>query len=73
MKNNVKSKEFCVKELITMGDVRVALHALASDVLSGRITMAESVALRKKATKRSRQIWQLVKAHNHEELKLIMK
>jgi hypothetical protein len=73
MKNNAKSKQLDDKELITMGDVRDALHALVSDVLSGRISMAESVSLRKKATQRLRQIWQLVKDQNHEELKLIMK
>ena len=73
MKNNAKSKEFGDKELITMGDVRAALHALVSDVLSGRITMTESVSLRKKATKRLRQVWRLVKDQNHEVLKLIMK
>jgi len=73
MKNNAKSKKFDDKELLTMSDIRAALHALVSDVLSGRITMAESVPLRKKASERLKQIWQLVKAHNHEELKPIMK
>jgi hypothetical protein len=73
MKNNAKSKKFDDKELLTMSDIRAALHALVSDVLSGRITMAESVPLRKKASERLKQIWQLVKAHNHEKLKPIMK
>ena len=73
MKNNAKSKEFGDKELITMGDVRAASHALVSDVLSGRIIMTESVSLRKKATKRLSQVWRLVKDQNHEVLKLIMK
>ena len=35
--------------------------------------MTESVSLRKKATKRLRQVWRLVKDQNHEVLKLIMK
>ena len=64
MKNNAKSKEFDDKELITMGDVRATLHALVSDVLSGRITMAESVLLRKKATNRLKEIWHLGKDRN---------
>ena len=73
MKNNPKNKNFDDKELITMNDVRAALHALVSDVFSGRITMAESVPLRKKASERLKQIWQLVKDHKHEELEPIMK
>ena len=72
MKNNAKSKEFGDKELITMGDVRAALHALVSDVLSGRITMAESVSLRKGPQTLEASL-ALVKDQNHEVLKLIMK
>ena len=72
MKNNAKSKEFGDKELITMGDVRAALHALVSDVLSGRITMAESVSLRKGHQTLEASL-ALVKDQNHEVLKLIMK
>jgi hypothetical protein len=73
--NNAKSNKLGDKELITMGDVRAVLHTLVSDVLSGRITMAESVPLRKKATNRLKQIGQLVKDRNRnrEELKSIMK
>ena len=75
MTKNAKIKELDDKELITMGDVRGALHALVSDVLSGRITMAESVSLREKSTKRLKEIWQLGKDRNRnrEELESIMK
>ena len=73
MKKNAQSQKFVDKELIALGDVRAALLAVISDIHSGAITTAESVSLRKRIGERLKQITQLLRDNNLEELESVMK